>query len=108
VTTTAASTGMLHSPRHIFFAQWVIGLGFLFSAVLVGPPKKRCAPGIILGLLLLSLVTMLGCGGGSKPTPTPTPTPTPVAATPAGTYTITVNATSGASTSSTGFTLTVQ
>lgn len=108
VTTTAASTGMLHSPRHIFFAQWVIGLGFLFSAVLVGPPKKRCAPGIILGLLLLSLVTMQGCGGGSKPTPTPTPTPTPVAATPAGTYTITVNATSGASTSSTGFTLTVQ
>ena len=108
VTTTAASAGMLHSPRQVYFAQWVTGIGFLFSVVLVGSPKKRRTPGMLLGIILLALVATPGCGGGSKAASTLPPTPPPVIATPAGTYTITVNATSGASTSSTGFTLTVQ
>jgi hypothetical protein len=106
VTTTAASTGMKHSPRHVYLAQWLTGLGFLFSVVLAGAPRVRRTSGIVLGMILLILITTPGCGGGSKPAPTPTPTPVP--ATPAGSYNITVNATSGASTSSSGFTLTVQ
>jgi hypothetical protein len=75
VTTTAASTSTKDSPRHFYFAEWVSGLGFLPSVVLVGTPKKRRVPGIFLGTMLLVLVTTLGCGGGSKPAPTPTPTP---------------------------------
>ena len=105
VTTTAAAAEMRYSPRHIFVAQWMSGFGLLFSLVLMGAPKRRRASGIFLGLMMWLLLVVPGCGGSSKPTPAPPP---PVISTPAGSYNITVSASSGANTSTTSFSVTVQ
>jgi hypothetical protein len=106
LTTTAPGAEMRHSPRHIYFAQWMSGFGLLFSVVLLGGPKRRRVSGMFLGLMLLLLLTVPGCGGSSsKPAPPPPP---PVISTPAGSYNVTVSATSGANVSTTGFSVTVQ
>ena len=106
VTTTAATAKLLPPARGIYFAQWMTGMGLLFGLVVIGGPKWQRARGIFLASILLLVCMVPGCGGGSSKT-TP-PTPPPAVSTPAGSYNVVVNATSGAVTSSTGFTLVVQ
>jgi Pro-kumamolisin, activation domain/Bacterial Ig-like domain (group 3) len=110
VTTTAPATTMLSAPRPTYFAQWMTGFSFLFSVMIAGIPagisKVRRKPRMLPGLTLLLLIALLGCGGGSHSTPVP-PTP-PIISTPAGNYTVGVTATSGSTTSSASFALTVQ
>lgn len=109
VTTTAAATASSLPPVHGWRIR-SLAFGFmLFSVVLAGIPRRRRSSVLsaaILGLILFAP----GCGGGSSggsggsqsnTPPPPTPTPT-------GSYNVVVNATSGSSTSSTGFTLVVQ
>ena len=105
IVTTTAATAMLQSPGHRHLAHWMAAGGFmLFSAVLIGVPRRRSP---LLLLLLLGLIVMApGCGGGSSTHTPPPPTPNP--GTPAGTYNIVVTATSSSTTSSTGFTLILQ
>jgi len=106
VTTTAAAAELLHSPRRLFLAHWLPGLGLLFSVVLIGGPRRRRTRAMFLWLILLLLIAVPGCGGGSSSS-TP-PAPPPVVSTPTGTYNVTVTATSASTTSSTGFALLVQ
>jgi hypothetical protein len=106
VTTTAAAAELLHSPRRLFLAHWLPGLGLLFSVVLIGGPRRRRTRAMFLWLMLLLMVAVPGCGGGSSNS-TP-PAPPPVVSTPTGSYNVVVTATSGSTTSSTGFTLLVQ
>jgi hypothetical protein len=105
VTTTAATAAMLDRPRHGLFARATALSGFmLFSIVLIGGRGRRRLAPMLLALLTAILLTP-GCGGGGSSTPPPPP---PNPATPAGTYTIMVSASSGATTSTTSFTLFVQ
>jgi hypothetical protein len=106
VTTTAAAAELLHSPRQLFLAHWLPGLGLLFSGLLLGGPKRRRTRAMFLWLMLLLLAVIPGCGGGSSNS-TPPPPP-PVVSTPAGSYNVVVSASSGSTSSSTGFTLVVQ
>jgi pro-kumamolisin-like protein/Big-like domain-containing protein len=105
VTTTAAAAELLHSPRRLFLAHWLPGLGLLFSVVLIGGPRRRTRA-MFLWLMLLMMVAVPGCGGGSSNS-TP-PAPPPVVSTPTGSYRVVVTASSGSTTSATGFTLLVQ
>jgi hypothetical protein len=105
VTTTAAAAELLHSPRQLFLAHWLPGVGLLFSGLLLGGPKRRRTRALFLWLMLLLLVVIPGCGGGSSNS---TPPPPPVVSTPAGSYNVVVTATSGPTTSSTGFALLVE
>ena len=106
VTTTAAAAELLHSPRRLFLAHGLPGLGLLFSVVLIGGPRRRRIRAMFLWLMLLLTVAVPGCGGGSSNS-TP-PAPPPVVSTPTGSYNVVVTATSGSTTSSTGFALLVQ
>ncbi|MGB7601143.1 MAG: protease pro-enzyme activation domain-containing protein [Candidatus Sulfotelmatobacter sp.] len=106
VTTTAATAKLLPPARGIYFAQWMTGMGLLFGMVVIGAPKQQRARGMFLASVLLLICLVPGCGGGSS-NKTP-PTPPPAVSTPAGSYNVVVNATSGATTSSTGFGLIVQ
>jgi pro-kumamolisin-like protein/Big-like domain-containing protein len=105
IVSTTAATAMLQSPGRRHLGHWLAAGGFmLFSAVLIGIPRRRSP---LLLLLLLGLIVMApGCGGGSSNHTPPPPPPNP--GTPAGTYNIVVTATSGSTTSSTGFTLILQ
>ena len=102
--TTTAATAKLLPQRRIYLAQWLTGMSALFSMILIGAPRRRRARGMFLALMLL-ICLVPGCGGGSSNTPPPPP---PAVSTPAGTSNVVVNATSGATTSSAGFTLVVQ
>jgi hypothetical protein len=106
VNTTAATAKLQPRVRGIYFAQWMAGMSLLFGIVVIGGPKRQRARGVFLASMLLLVCLVPGCGGGSS-NPTP-PTPPPAVSTPAGSYNVVVNATSGAATSSTGFTLVVQ
>ncbi|MGA9509284.1 MAG: protease pro-enzyme activation domain-containing protein [Candidatus Sulfotelmatobacter sp.] len=107
VTTTAATAKLSPPPsRRIYFAQWLFGTGLLFSLVLMGAPKPRRARGVFLGLILMGICVVPGCGGGGSSKSSSTPPP--AVSTPAGSYNVVVSATSGAATSSTGFALVVQ
>jgi hypothetical protein len=106
VTTTAATAKLLPPARGIYVAQWLTGMGLLFGMVVIGGSKRQWARGMFLASMLLLICLVPGCGGGSSNT-TP-PAPPPAVSTPAGSYNVVVNATSGAATSSTGFTLVVQ
>ena len=106
VTTTAAAAELLRSPRRLFLAHWLPGLGLLFSVVLIGGPRRRRTRAMFLWLMLLLMVAVPGCGGGSSNS-TPA-APPPVISTPTGSYNVVVTATSGSTTSSTGFALLVQ
>jgi hypothetical protein len=106
VNTTAATAKLLPRVRGIYFAQWMAGMSLLFGMVVIGGPKRQRARGMFLALMLMLICLVPGCGGGSSNT-TPPPPP-PAVSTPAGSYNVVVNASSGAATSSTGFTLVVQ
>jgi hypothetical protein len=104
-TTAASATAMAqHSRREFYLADWMMGMSFLFSVVVLGGPKRRQS--LFTSLTILVLIASLGCGGGSSHA-TPTPAP-PIISTPAGTYSVVVTASSGTTTSQSGFTLTVQ
>jgi Bacterial Ig-like domain (group 3) len=103
VTTQApAATALRLRARSYFFAQWISGIGLMFSMVLVGLPKQRRRRGLFVLLLLGLIVVAPGCSGGGSHGPPPNP------GTPTGTYTVTVNAVSGSTTNSTSFNLVVQ
>lgn len=101
VTTQAPATALLSHPRSYFFAQWISGIGLIFSMVLAGSPKQRRRRRLFVLLLFGLIVVAPGCSGGSHgPPPNP--------GTPTGTYTVTINAVSGSTTNSTSFNLVVQ
>ncbi len=105
VITTASTAAALHSPDRHPFRHWLaMGSFALFSILLVGAPRRHRVPALLAVLLTLILLAP-ACGGGGSSTPTPPPPPP---STPTGSYNITVTATSGATTSTTGFTLIVQ
>jgi len=105
IVSTTAPTAALRSPQQKHLGHWLAaGIFMLFSVVLVGAPRQRRLPSL---LLLLALIVFIpGCGGSSSQNhlqPPPNP------GTPKGTYSVTVTATaSGAPSSSTGFFLFVQ
>ncbi len=102
--TTTAATASSHSQHSIFLpALWIAGMSLIFSCVFVGGKRQvmKCSALIVLAMMILMVPACGGGGGGSK-------TPPPNPGTPAGTSNITVTATSGSTTSSTGFTLVVQ
>ena len=103
--TTMAATAMAAPQRRTFLlAEWMMGTGLLFSAVIVGGKQQR-ARAFLLMMMLLLIVTVPGCGGGGGGGPKPPP---PNTGTPPGVSNVTVIATSGTSVSQTGFTLAVQ
>jgi hypothetical protein len=101
VTTTAPAAVALQTNRKPFLlAHWMMGMG-LFSLVLVSCQRQRRR--ILFLMLLAMLVVIPACGGGSgssKPPSNP--------GTPTGTYNVTVTASSGSTTSATGFVLVLQ
>lgn len=103
--TTAAATALLKIPRHNYLARWLAAESFVFfSVVLLGcSRRRRNLPLLLMMLAIIASVPACGGGGGSS-----TPPPITKPATPTGTYNVTVSATSGSSTSTTGFTLIVQ
>src|SRR5580704_9911475 len=103
-TTAAAAAAHLHPPHAPHLGWLALGTFLLFSFVVVGIPGRRRST-LAFATLLALLVLAPGCGGGSSHSSTPPPPPP---ATAAGTYNITVTATSGSTTSTTGFTLFVQ
>ncbi|MGD0990203.1 MAG: protease pro-enzyme activation domain-containing protein [Candidatus Sulfotelmatobacter sp.] len=104
--TTTAATATLQPSLRPSLRHWVAVGGFMFFGVmLIGSRRQRRAQ-FLLGLVML-IIFIPACGGGGSHTTT-TPPPPQVTPTPAGTYNVTVNATSGASTSSSGFVLVVQ
>ncbi len=104
VTTTAAGAALLRSPSHPHFAHWLAAGGFgLFSLLLFGGSRRQ-RPARFLALLTLLIMLLSACGGGGSSPPPPPPNP----GTPTGTYNVVVTASSGSTTSTTGFTLVVQ
>lgn len=101
VTTTAATALAAPQRRTFLLAEWMMGVGLLCSAVLVGGKQQRA---MLLLVMLMLMVTVPGCGGGGGgPKPPPANT-----GTPPGVSNVTVTATSGTSISQTGFTLAVK
>jgi hypothetical protein len=107
VATTAPTTAAALRPRGT--AKWMVGFGLVSSVIFLGGRKRRLQ-GLMLILLLALIAPVPGCGGGtgsgggsnggtgSSSTP----------GTPTGTYNVTVTASSGATTSQTGFVLVIQ
>ncbi len=104
--TTTAATAMLQPSLRPRLGNWLAAGSFvLFSAMLMGAPRRKRSPFFLLIVVAL-LVLLPACGGGGSHPATTTPPPNP--GTPAGTYNITVSATSGSTSSTTGFTLILQ
>jgi hypothetical protein len=99
--TTKAATAAARSQhtRNWLAGQWIVGLGLLFSSLLVAG-KQQPARGLFLLLTLALIVGALGCGGGSHTPPPPPPDP----GTPSGASTVVVTATSGSIVSTSSFT----
>jgi subtilase family serine protease len=103
--TTMAPGAMLRTPGQSYFlAHWIAGGGLLFSMLLIGAPKQRRSRGFLLLLMIAVIVMAPACGSGGGGSQGPPPNP----GTPKGTYNVVVNATSGSTTSTSGFTLVVQ
>jgi Pro-kumamolisin, activation domain/Bacterial Ig-like domain (group 3) len=107
VTTTAATAQLLHNRRQGYLAHWMSGMGLFFSIILMGAPKRSRRRGIFLSLLVLLICVIPGCGGGGGSSQS-TPPPPPAVSTPVGSYNVVVTATSGSTTSTTGFALVIQ
>ncbi|MGA6951473.1 MAG: protease pro-enzyme activation domain-containing protein [Candidatus Sulfotelmatobacter sp.] len=104
VSTTAPTTAALRSNRRPS-QNWLALVGFMFfSVVLLGTSGRRRSSGFLL-LMLASIILLPACGGGGSNS---NHGPPPNSGTPTGTSTIVVSATSGSTTSTTGFTLVVQ
>jgi subtilase family serine protease len=103
-TTAARSISGALTPASGRFGWLAASSGALFASIFVlGVPVRRRRRMAGLGLMLLTFFAAgVGCGGGNS-----TP-PVKSGGTPAGTYSITVTATSGSSTHTKLFTLTVQ
>jgi subtilase family serine protease len=107
VTTTATATALLRSPRRPRLEPWLtLSSIAIFSIVLICVPARHRPLRLLLPLLAV-IVFSPGCGGGNGGASS-TPTPPPPPATSTGTYSVVVNATSGSTTSTTGFTLVVE
>jgi hypothetical protein len=106
VSTTGTSAVLLDRPLHRPFTRGLVlyALTF-FSMVMISAREPRRFLPILLVLMTLLLLSPACGGGGSSSTPPPPP---PKPATQAGTYNIGITASSGATTSTTGFTLFVQ
>jgi Bacterial Ig-like domain (group 3) len=105
VTTVAPATALRSLLQTNFLARLSVGAGLFFSVVLVGGGKfgrKRGLPVLLMLLLTVVLPACGGGGGGGGQSPPPSP------GTPTGSFNVVVNATSGSTTSSSGFTLVVQ
>jgi hypothetical protein len=102
VNTTAASSAALHQLTNPFVH---IGEGTLAALLFFCIPFRRRKWQSMLGLLLLIVVAAVatGCGGVTKSTE-----PTGNSGTTTGAYTITVTGSSGAMSSTTAVSLTVQ
>jgi hypothetical protein len=104
--TTVAPVTALRSPLQTnFLARLSAGAGLVFSVVLLGGGKFGRKRGLPLLLMLLLTVVLPACGGGGgggSQSPPPSP------GTPTGSFNVVVNASSGSTTSSSGFTLVVQ
>ena len=100
--TTTAPTAQLDFPSKIRRGKgWMLAFGLLFPAIFfLGVKRQARTMALMLTLLMILLVP--GCGGGGSHNPPPDP------GTPKGTSNVTVTASSGTSTSQTGFTLIVQ
>jgi hypothetical protein len=109
VKTTGASAQLLtRATSRGLFAWWTLpqGLG-MFGVLLLGPNGgRRRKPGwrVALGVLLLAMLLLVGCGGTAAPAP-PRGNSN---ATPTGTYTLVVIGSSGSVQHFTTLTLTVQ
>ena len=103
VTTTAATAMATPQRRTFLLAESLMGLGLLFSVVLVGGKQQRTRAMFLL--IMLMIVTVPGCGGGGGGGTKPPPSNS---GTPPGVSNVTVTATSGTSVSQTTFTLSVQ
>jgi hypothetical protein len=104
--TTKAPTALAHSQQQPNWrpGKWMIGMGLLFSSILIGGKRQR-ARGLFLLLILALVVVAPGCGGGGSHA---SQAPPPDAGTPAGVSTIFVTATSGSMVITNSFTLVVQ
>ena len=106
ITTTAPTTAANSKQRSALPAVWIMGMGLIFSSVLLG--GKRSFARMTFLLLALITVTLVGCGGGGSSGGGGTTGPPPNSGTPAGTSNVVVTATSGSIVSQTGFTLVIQ
>lgn len=105
VTTTAPTTAALQPSRRPFLlAHWMMGVGLLASVVLVGGQRRH--RGIMLLMLLALVIVIPACGGGGSSSSQQQQQSNP--GTPTGTYNVTVTASSGSTTSTTGFVLELQ
>jgi hypothetical protein len=86
----------------VFYALWLPIPMIVIFRNLGKKQRKRLLAILLLGVGLLMLGAMVGCGGGNSGGGGGQP------GTPAGTYTVNVTATSGTLTHSTSVTLTVQ
>ncbi|HEY6765957.1 MAG TPA: protease pro-enzyme activation domain-containing protein [Candidatus Sulfotelmatobacter sp.] len=106
ITTTAAHTTSNFHQSPYYFAQWLATSGFALAGVfLVGLPRRRRGA-ILSGFILLLLLLIPGCGGGSSSSNRVVHQQDP--GTPSGTYNVAVTVSSGSTTQSNGFTLSVQ
>jgi len=98
ITTTASTISALEHPR-VLYADW---LGFssmgLMGLVVIGVRRKNRKKSVALGVSLMLMLTIVGCGGRSTVT---------VPGTPLGTSTVTVTGATTSFTHSTTLTLTV-
>jgi Bacterial Ig-like domain (group 3)/FG-GAP-like repeat len=102
-------TASLTRTRHDFEVAAILPLGLLSSVAIFTLGRRRKISWVVQLLALATISTLLaavGCGGHHTTTTTPPPattnTPTP------GTYSLTVTATSGATTHSVTYTVTIQ
>jgi hypothetical protein len=108
VTTTAAAAASSLPPGHDWRLRTLAFGLMLFSVMLVGIPRRRRSP-LLLAAVLGLIMFVPACGGGSSSGSGGSQSTTPPAtATPAGSYNVVVSATSGSTTSTTGFTLVVE
>ncbi|HXJ90607.1 MAG TPA: VCBS repeat-containing protein [Candidatus Binatia bacterium] len=88
-TATTTTTAAMRNNSSIILATTLSGMG-LFGMLFVGTlPKRRRVLGTMLGIVVLvMMISLVGCGGSSSKTPVTTTIP----GTPAGTYAVTVTA----------------
>jgi subtilase family serine protease len=103
--TTMASSALLRSPEHPYLAQWLGAGSFMFlSLTLIAAPRRRSPLPLLIALLTI-IMLFPACGGGGGESSNTGPPPN--SATPTGTYNVMVTASSGSTSSITGFTLVV-
>jgi hypothetical protein len=106
--TTIAATASLRTPDHLYLAHWLgTGSFAFFSIVLLGGSRRRRPFQFLMPLLML-ITLVPACGGGGGGGGSSNQAPPANSGTLKGTYNVVVTASSGSTTSTTGFTLVVQ